>query len=133
MSAFTAMPEPLVLTLEEALVELSKTIRGLAWRDTEWESRWEVRSARGYIAAVAATWPEAVSISLGHPVVARNELAEVRTALGLLVEAIEHKWPPAMNGFLLGAPHEIKRAVLAAQRILHPDAYFGEGANDVPV
>jgi len=66
-------PKTLTLTLEEALARLGKSDLRLLY--VESISLWRVFDGDGVIAD-GQFWPEAVSVALGVPVVARDEAAE---------------------------------------------------------
>ena len=86
---------PLTLTLEEALVLLSgeqcylrPSVLGRSWTilptgHTEWIIERD-------------TWPEAISVALGRPVVARDEAAELKAAIREWVAAYDDWQEPSI-------------------------------------
>lgn len=84
--AFTAMGEPLTLTLEEALVELGKKRKTLIWRD----DAAALAAAGGDPASFASEWPQAASVALGRTVIARDETAALREAASGLAPAMSN-------------------------------------------
>ena len=78
-------PAPLTLSLETAVLEL--TAKGwFLTGDIECWRVWAIDEG-GEVTLVSrrATWPEAVSVALGYPVVARDDAAELRAALKQLL------------------------------------------------
>lgn len=90
----TAPTEPLVMTLEGAILEIS--LQG--WNisrsiNREWFVQRDSRPDDEGLSDVELTgfdsWPEAVSAALGRPVVARDDAAELRAAIREWVEATD--------------------------------------------
>lgn len=120
MTPPTAPREPLVLTLEEAL----KTLTGKGWWLSRHTDSWEVWGLDGFEVAICLahelTWPEAVSIALGRPVVARDEAAELR-AENAKLRAAARAWLAAERHTRIinaGATPEARRAYREARGVL---------------
>jgi len=113
-------PEPLVLTLEEALEKLTEK----GWWLSRCKESWEVRTINALLAVtlvgVGLTWPDAVSQALGRPVVARDEAAEMR-AENAKLRAAARAWLAAERHTRIinaGATPEARRAYREARGVL---------------
>lgn len=122
MTPPTASPEPLVLTLEEAMRMNALNSEGEypfvdVWVNAEGE--WWTKSL-GAPKQQHAGWPEAYSVAFGRPVVARDEAAEMR-AENAKLRAAARAWLAAERHTRIinaGATPEARRAYREARGVL---------------
>lgn len=112
MSPTSTTAEPLVMSLEDALTELSKRSLTLRrWKHAGDPDDWLVHFANGQIRGRGATWHEAVSQALGVPVVPIDEVrAWQRRAEAHATQRVT----------LLGHVDDLTKLLTEVRRVFHP-------------